>query len=193
MSKYYKKYGFYIEDDPAWAIRERGEDTHGKGDLIFNTCKKILEDKDKSDWAIAAVIKCADLLLEGRRWLRIMDQNCDAKTKLRWRWSNLWKKIVRDKHGQLNKFGLWCEKKGIPVLVKFRTQNSITRDPHIALITASLFLGLDGLVEEVAMPWRQYTPEVFRWRRRLIKPHKLEYVRRLRYLRAKATVLNYER
>ena len=118
LSKYYKEGFFYIEDDPKWAIDERGEDTHGKGDLISNTCYKIFMENDASDWAKASLWHCKKLLYSGLRWPYYMNSDIDAHSWLRQEWSNIWYNIRRDKNWKLNKFGRWTAKIGLSTLSK---------------------------------------------------------------------------
>ena len=75
-------------------------------------------------------------------------------------------------------------------LKKFRSQKSMTRDPYINCIVACLKIGVS--IDDIKLPWNLYRPEVWQWRKRLYKKHKLSYVIGLRYKRAKATVIDYE-
>ena len=175
MDQYYKKYGFYIEDDPAWAVRERGVDTHGKGDLISNTCRKIFDEGDTSPWAYEALVLCADLLAARKRWPDFMNQSCDAKTWLGAHISHLLYDL------------------GLVKLRKFRNQKGMTRDPYTNFYGMCMLLDRKQFIEAITIPWRLYSPEVFTWRKRLLRPHKEKYVNDQRYLRAKAITLNAER
>ena len=75
---------------------------------------------------------------------------------------------------------------------EFRSQTRMTRDPYTAFYTACIMLDLKEDIEIVKIPWYLYRPEVWTWRRRLIKDNSKDYVKRLRYLRALAVVKNYE-
>ncbi len=173
LSKYYKQFGFYIEDDPEWAVREYGEDTHGKGDLIFNTCYKILRENDLSEWAHHALENCRQLLIDKKRWPDYMNSDIDCKTWLRMKWSR------------------GCYRLGLVDTVKHRRQRGMTRDPYIAFYAVCKLHSV-AWVDSTPIPWYLYTPEVWRWRRRLIKDKRKDYVRRLGYIRAYTTVLDFE-
>jgi len=66
----------------------------------------------------------------------------------------------------------------------------MVRDSFIALYTACVFLDRKQFIDAVPMPWYLYSPEVWRWRRRLIKDERIDYKRRLGWLRAKAVVMD---
>jgi len=44
----------------------------GNGDLLFNTCRVIIETKDNSDWAYRSLIECIDCLDKRKRWPNYM-------------------------------------------------------------------------------------------------------------------------
>ena len=150
----------------------------GKGDLIFNTCYKILQDGDYSEWAYEALEACSILLLDGKRWPDYMNDDTDCKT-----WAQ---RIFNRTTREILKFF------GITIHSKFRYQGRMTRDPFIAFYTLSLFLDHPGYIDAVPIPWYLYSPNTWRWRRRLIEDKRKDYVIRLGYLRDMAGVLNYE-
>jgi hypothetical protein len=159
----------------GWFWRKKNTDeSDGKGDLIFNTCYKILRDRDKSDWAYKAMQACANLLLKGQRWPERMWAPLDAESWIE-------RIIVRSlKHW----FGITVKR------YEFRYQGRMVRDSWIALYTACVFLDRKQFIEAVSMPWYLYSPEVWRWRKRLIKDERIDYKRRLGFLRAKAVVMD---
>ena len=68
INKFYKFGYFYRSKSPEWEINLYGFAVNGRGDLIYNTLRKIIETNDKSDWAYSAFQECADLLAYGKRW-----------------------------------------------------------------------------------------------------------------------------
>ena len=162
--------GFY-KDGPYWR-KTNYDGSNGKSDLIFNTCYKLLRDQDKSDWAYSAIEACSNLLLDGKRWSDRMSDDTDCKTWIQ--------RIVNRSLREL----------GILKHPKFRYQGRMSRDPFIVLYTTALFLGVPEYIEAVPMPWYIYSRNTWRWRRRLIRDNRVDYVRRLGYLRSRAVVLS---
>ena len=163
---------FYI-DGNFWR-HEIADGSMSKGDIIFETCYLILKDEDQSDWAYGAIEACSVLLLDGKRWPDRMSDNTDV---------NSW--IGRIINRSLRKIGILKNP-------KFRFQGRMTRDPWIAFYTACLYLGEPGYIESVPIIWYLYSPKTWRWRRRLIKDNRKDYVIRLDSLRALAVTLNYK-
>ena len=164
----------WYKDGYYWR-KKNSDGSDGKGDLIFNTCYKILQDEDESDWAYNALDACAILLLTGKRWPGRMWSPLDAESMV--------ERIITL---SLRKVGIILKR------YEFRYQRRMTRDPFIAFYTLALFLGDDGYIKEVPMPWYLYSPNTWRWRRRLISDDRADYVIRLGYVRAMATILKYE-
>ena len=165
---YYKDGYFWRTTGHEWEVRNYGDHVHGKGDLIYNSCAKIVKDKDTSEWAIQSVYECYRLLSEGKRWPDRMSQRIDAKTQIG-HWVSLllfWFKFT-DK-------------------VKYRPQHDMTRDPYIAFFAACVFLNI-SLIPYIKIPWYLYRPHVWRWRKRLVIDKRKPYVRELGYLMAFAT------
>ncbi len=139
-------------------------------DYIFNNCTKIIMDNDKSPWAHRSLAYCVDLLLMGRRWPNYLTPEGAAPTRwvyypLRWLWIKRW---------------------------TFRAQDDLTRDLYIAAIACAVHLGEFELIEYIKPPWWLYRPSTWIWRKRLIKDSTKFYIKRLRYLRALATVEHFE-
>ena len=85
--------------------------------------------------------------------------------------------------------------KKIGITVKnaeFRFQGRMVRDSFIALYTTSILLNVPEYIENTVMPWYVYSPKTWKWRRRLLKDNRIDYVIRLGYLRANAVVLSYK-
>jgi len=47
----------------------------GNGDLIYNTCREIIDRNDRSPWANNALLTCLVLLDEGKRWPDWMEKD----------------------------------------------------------------------------------------------------------------------
>lgn len=156
---WFKEGYFWRKLSPEWEIDVYGYSIDSKGDLIFNSCANIIDDKDGSDWAAMALILCKGLLQDGVRWPNTMNQPCDARTRLRWRWSQL------------------CFKTKIVKKVKYRPQRSITRDPFIVLYTAYMINNPFSIyhIRKTPMPRRLFTPGVWAWRKYLITGSDLSF------------------
>lgn len=146
---------------------------NGIGDYIFNNLTKIIMDGDKSTWAVLSFIYCAVLLDERKRWPDYLNRSGDAPNRYLWH-------ILK-------------------MLYSYRSQDDMTRDPFIAFgacYTHLLGGRHDDLLrvtfESVTIPWYLYRVTVFKWRKRLISDNSKFYVKRLRYLRALATVKYFE-
>ena len=72
-----------------------------------------------------------------------------------------------------------------------RYQKRMSRDPFILFYTASIFLRVPEKIEYVTMPLYCYSPHTWKWRRRLIKDDRGEFVIRLGYFRAMAITMKY--
>jgi len=167
-NNWYKDGYFWRDPSPGWEIRMRGCPSDGKGDLIFNTMYKIITDEDRSEWAYKALLYCWILLVAERRWLVRMDQSCDAKTRLHWRWSSVvWRHVVRDKQGYLNKFGNFCKRIGLPVLEKYRHPRQMTRDPYTAVFACCIFLKREHYISKTTLPLYLYRPNFWAWHKYL--------------------------
>lgn len=142
---------------------------YGRDDIIYNTMVKIVYDKDKSKWAHEALEACANLLLRKNRWPEYMDKGTDKKTIIGW-W--LYSRILRKLFPKMKKYT--------------RCRKDMTRDPYTAFYRCCVHLDRMQFIECIRMPIRLWRPEVWKWRRRLIRQHKKLYVQRLRHLRAGA-------
>ena len=176
---------WYVEGD-FWR-RDDGDGVHderddGTGDFIFNHCSKCVMDEDTSDWAVNSFFGIANLLEERKRWPDRLNVGGEAVTRVAW--------YV---YKYLNIGGPW----------KYRSQNDMTRDPHIAFgaFYETLLGANDGIYDEelqdryesIKIPAYLYRPDTWAWRKRLIEDDSKFFVKRLRYLRALAVVKNFER
>lgn len=140
------------------------------GDLIYNTMSRIIDMRDKSDWAYSALDACFLLLFDRKRWPNRLSRDDMAKNWFQWQWSKF---LGNGKYS--------------------RPQGNMTRDPYIAVITCALFLDQHEVIENIHIPLYLYSRETWVWRRRLIKDNRKNYIQRLDYLRATATRMNYLR
>ena len=136
---------FYRKLSPYREVQIYGVAVDSKGDLIFNTCKKIINDLDQSEWAFDSVLECSDLLNTCKRWPDRMNQDIDSKTII----EHLTSKIL---------FALY-----ITEHVKFGRQNHMTRDPYIALYCACFMMDNYYLIKRTPPPWYLYTPVFWSW------------------------------
>lgn len=65
--------GLYLAHAPDWSNKMYCQDVLEKWDCIYITCRRLIDENDKSAWAYNALGVCADLLLEGRRWPTDLD------------------------------------------------------------------------------------------------------------------------
>jgi len=171
VKTYYIDGYFWRHPDPKWDIEFYGTDTKGKGDIIYNTMARIIDQEDESEWAYKALYECAFLLMSKRRWPIKDDQECDAKTAIGWRFNQLVRKLRLTKK------------------VKYRWNKSITRDPFKAFYCAAIILQEERFIELVKMPWFIYSPKTWKWRKRLINDKRKLYVQRMDHYTSIATVL----
>lgn len=166
----YKKNGLYIHNAHQWQVDKYDQDVMSKGDCIYNTCRKIIDEQDRSEWAYNALEICADLLKQNKRWPDWMNHERDTKNRIEWWWSKL----------------LW--NLDLIKTQKYRPQSSLTRDPFIYFYTACVVLDRKEWIEDVEIPWWLYRPNTWRWRKYLItgKGYKKDYVILLDYYRALA-------
>ena len=174
------KDGLYWRDvDGEWVVRERGERTNGKGDLISNTCMKIMFHGDKSEWAYLSLMVCRSLLMSRRRWPLGMDQVGDSKNRI-----DCWIKKLQ-----------WVT--DVREFKPHRWPGGMTRDPYVYFYAACIFLEKEEYIQQVKPPYYIWRAGFAAWRKTLYKrnwwndfwyrekkSHKLFYVTRLREFRA---------
>lgn len=167
--------GLYVADAPQWSQRQYGQNSLEKGDMIYCTMRKIIDEDDKSEWAYNALTICADLLLMEKRWPDSLNHELDAKN--------------------------FIEAK---ITGRYRSQRNMTRDPYILFYACCVHLNRLQFIEEVRIPWHLYSRRTWVWRKALIndreeawrKYHRLErkalhthnktFTKQLVYYRAKA-------
>ena len=162
--------GGWYKDGPFW----RHPDSSNAGDLIFNSCYKIIQDVDVSPWALSALSACGLLLKERKRWPVRLNREDTAKTWIQWKWYK------------------W----GLGKKVYSRPRHIMTRDAYVAWITACVLTNNHYLVKSVTIPLHLtnpiYAPNTWWWRKRLIQDNQEEYAQRLDYLRALAVTFKFE-
>jgi hypothetical protein len=163
-----------VADD--WQIRVYGAKSNGKGDLISNTCMKIIFHNNKTPWAYKSLDAMKELLMDRRRWPERMDHENDACC-LPAKW---WNSIA------------WFLTSG-GIQKKFRPVGGMTRDLYIFFYALCIFLDRKEYIAEVKPVWYNWRPSTWAWRKTLIrrnrwndfwyrkkKAHKHFYVTRLR-------------
>ena len=173
MINWYKDGYFWRHNDPPWAVEVRGEDSRSKGDVIFNTLKRIIDLEDRSDWAYLSLMSCRGLLIEGKRWPDAFNQEGDCKG---------WICFYIQKIRKALKFKTW----------RHGHQKCMSRDPWIMFFVASYKMNrFDNF--DLKPQWWIWRPNVWRWmrylrtgdpryKRRYLKylvPNKRIYVKRL--------------
>lgn len=137
IDEYQKESGLYVHYDREWEIEKYGYETKSKWDVIFITCAKILQEGDRSVWAIRAIHYCWHALFQGRRWPWWLDDENDCKTR----------QEKRHWEGEYEPYG--------PV-------TKLTRDSYIYLNTATILMGLNLPI--LTPPWYlNYAPTTYFW------------------------------
>lgn len=161
---WYKNYYF-------WRCSNR-DGSNGKGDLIANTCHKIIYEEDDSEWAYHALISCRDLLRAGKRWPDGWEHPMDIDT---------WPKRIVNR--SINQVTHWVERKtgwNVGVRLPYRYQGRMTRDPWSNWAIACLLLDYAWLLENIDYPKYIYTPAFGAWWN-YITTGKEKYLRRYRF------------
>lgn len=146
----------WFKDGPFW----RHPKSSNAGDLIFNTCDKILRDGDKSEWAHSALMACFELLKARLRWPDRLDKEHTADTWIQWKWYK------------------W----GFGKKVYSRPQHVMTRDPYIAFYAVCVFLGRRDLISQVNVPINCFSPGFYIYRKYLIT-HNDIYLKCYRFIK----------
>jgi len=155
--------GLYVKMTNGWTQAHFKHECYQKGDIIYITCRKIIEDNDRSEWARTALEVCFLLLQpeveqKRKRWPDMLsnDDN-DAKNNivyhldyLRWK---IWYVFNKPKPGHR----------------LYRPQTSLTRDAWIYFFTASALLGEWQNIQYSSIPWYLLinSPTTRKWHRYL--------------------------
>ena len=144
IDEFEKEGNFYRGPNKAWELRKYGFYPQGLGDLIYNTLRKILEERDKSPWAYEAYYECRELLRAGKRW---PDYLVDNKGIDRLIAKNRLDNILNPS--------------------KYRWQKGMTRDPWVMFYCCSIHLDMPSDLEYKPQ-WWLYRPKLWSFRRALI-------------------------
>ena len=155
---WYKKDGYWRD--------QIGKPDVGIYDLIYNTCGKIAYDKDTSEWAYQALLKCFILLCGRRRYPDGIDYSEAASTLIGM--------ILGRSTNKITYFIDRVFKTNIRTHFPFRYQYRMTRDPYIAFFTACKVLGEQRKIELITIPIYLYRPNTWSWHKYL-KTNKLIY------------------
>lgn len=143
------------------------------GDLIYNTCTRIIDMQDDSDWAKMAIIECATLLQKRIRWPE--DRENEAKGYWDWYGTKLLKWLY------------------IIPKAKARPKKDITRDPFIAFYAACEFLNMQIFIKTTRMPLRTHRfTKTYWWWRKLIRDPRKKFVKRLDYYRSIGDIYDFK-
>lgn len=149
--------GLYVEPSNCWYLQHYMHDSFGKGDIIYHTMRKIIDDNDKSVWAYNAFSICASLLFERKRWPDQFNHTNDAKTWIGYRLSKLrwdtWYMFNKPKPGHR----------------LYRTQTCMTRDPYIYFYACAMHLNRKQFIKAVTIPIYLFRLKTWLWRGALIK------------------------
>ena len=131
--------GLYVAHAPQWSQDKYGQDSLEKGDMIYATCRKIIDDNDTSPWAYNALEIMADLLFKRKRWPDSLNHELDAKNFI---------------HAKLTG--------------RYRSQKNMTRDPYILFYALCVHLNRPQFIETVTIPIHLYSRRTWVWRKTLI-------------------------
>lgn len=174
------------DGDDDQSPQDRGD---GTVDIITNTLLKILEDGDKSLWAIMSFIRCALLLISHKRYPDEFISGHEAKSRIVYYIVRAFRKIMA--------------KFDIKIKQGHRPQHDLTRDPFKYLGAVYEFLLSDGGTEyddivlsafkAVTIPLYLYRPSVWQWWRRLKKDNRKHFIKRMDWATNLASKLHFER
>ena len=141
--------GFYRGPVKEWQKEQYGFDPRGLYDIIYNTCRKIIDDKDQSQWAIDALFSCANLLLWG----------------IRYPWNYAPENMAR------NRVDAWISRilyeMGYRKTMKYGCIKTLSRDPFIYVLACAIHLGTPEIINVLSIPWYLWRPKVWAWHRAL--------------------------
>ncbi|MCK4500708.1 hypothetical protein KAU11_09420 [Candidatus Babeliales bacterium] len=147
--------GLYVKMTNGWTQGHFKHECYEKGDIIYITCRKIIHDNDRSEWAYKALEQMYLLLRLRWRWPKELDDDNDAKSNiiyhldyLRWK---IWYLFNKPKPGHR----------------LYRPRTNMTRDGFIMMITLAVFLDEWKYVKWVAIPFHLYSRTTWRWHRYL--------------------------
>ena len=148
-SNFDKVGGFWRDEQKLWQKLRYGFYPCGLFDLLYNTCRKIIDDKDFSPWAYEALERCADLLSRGIRYPGIEQM---AKNRVGLRISKILYRLRLVKHQ------------------KYGPNTKLTRDPYCYFFIACVVLDRRQFIQAIKVPWYLYAPHFWAWKRYLDNP-----------------------
>lgn len=187
---------FWRHHDPEWAIKLRGADSQSKGDVIFNTLKRIIDQEDFSRWAYNSFEECGSLLIQGKRWPDRMNQHDDCKGWICFYWQKIKFFVYKQAEKVYKRSGNKTAKRVMNAIhCKHGHQKNVTRDGWTMLFVAASKMNRAQFFHIKVRPGRLWRPNWMRWikylrtgdweyRERYLKylrPSNKEYVQRLHY------------
>ena len=146
--------------------------SNGKGDLIANTCHKIIYEEDCSEWAYHALISCRDLLRHRKRWPDGWHHRMDTPTRFG--------RMVNRTINKTSRLIGRIINRNIATHLPFRYQGRMTRDPFSNWATACLLLDYAWMLDTMTYPNYIWNPGFGAWWK-YIKTSKVRYLRRYRF------------
>ncbi len=155
---------FYIGPYQQWQADKYGECFYGAFDVIYNTCRKIIDDNDKSDWAYDAVFECANLLRARIRYPDKWVTKNVAKNRIDEWWSiKMYNCRYKDRDWFKKLF-----KQDTGKYVKIGPNTKLTRDPYVYLYAACVHLNILQFIEVIQPPWYLFRPSLWVWRKYIL-------------------------
>ena len=162
----------WIKDGYFWRDLNYGKASFG--DLIFNTCNKIVEENDMSEWAYYAMLDCYDLIQERKRWPdRMSDETC-VKT-----W---FARIVNRTYNKLRYLVYKLSGKYYGKRKPYKYQKRMTRDIYTAFGPVAITNYSHDLLGNITPVWYCYTPYFWAWFN-YMKTSDNKYLKRYRFWR----------
>ena len=144
MAYYSIEEGVLLHRTPPWSRIKYRQDHKGKGDCIFRTAMYAMIKQDENTlYTLTGLLHC------GRRWPRGLDHPGDHKHMII---SWLTGPVHHNK----------TLKKWIPH-PRYRSSNSMTRDPYIMVYCAAYMMNRPELVDCLKVPWYLRRPDLMAW------------------------------
>ena len=163
-----KENGYYRDIIKMWQFLKYGFYPCGLFDLIYNTCRKLIDEKDTSDWGYEALVSCVELLEAGIRYPWYEAPKTVAKNRIDEAFSKLWWNLSYkvDDTGEIKrrKFIRFTKHQ------KYGPPTKLTRDPYIYFFTACVVLNRLQFIHVISIPWYLYSRITWRWHKYLKNP-----------------------
>ena len=168
---FFKKDWYWIQPSEQWITDLFGfEAPRGVGDFVYNQCRMIKEDEDKSSWAFYNFEQCKFLLREGFRWPCHLQKNIPKKRQCKTRLGSLYNKEKFRHYKRKNKRRVKAGKEKIKITCKARAWRDCTRDSYISGIACAVSLNDIQFIKDISIPWYLWRPNTWAWHRYLKKP-----------------------